>query len=207
MKVILFDMDGTLWNTADITYKVANEVGRNYIECIHIPKEAIDMSMGCGKEDSSRNYMPYLTKERREEIATVMMEKVTKELNKYGGTVYPGVIDTIKELSKNYKLGIVTNNTSDYAKCFARTTDTNEYFEYLYGAASYEGITKGELLKKIINDNNLEDVIYVGDTPIDKEATVVANIPFIFAKYGFGDVEEYDYAIEEFKDLLNIFTK
>lgn len=207
MKVILFDMDGTLWNTSDITYKVANEVGNNYIECIHIPKEAIDMSMGCSKEDSSRNYMPYLSKERREEISTVMMHRVIKELNKHGGTVYPGVIDTIKELSKNYKLGIVTNSTSDYAKCFARTTDTNEYFEYLYGAASYDGITKGQLLKKIIEENNLEDVIYVGDTAIDKEATVEANIPFIFAKYGFGETKEYDYAINEFKELLDIFTK
>ena len=207
MKVILFDMDGTLWNTSNITYRVANQVRKNHIECIQIPKEAIDMSMGCLLEDSSRNYMPYLDKEKREEIGTEIMHLVTKELTKYGGDVYPGVIDTIKELSKNYKLGIVTNNTTDYAKCFARTTDTNEYFEYLYGAASYEGITKGQLLKKIIEENNLDDVIYVGDTNIDKEATLVANIPFIYAKYGFGEVKDYDYAIEEFKDLLKIFGK
>lgn len=206
MKAILFDMDGTLWNTADITYKVANEVGDKYLECIHIPKETIEYCMGCNKEEVAKNYMPYLDKEKREYISDEIMASVSKYLNKKGGNVYPGVLDTIKELSKNYELGIVTNNISEYAASFARTTNTEEYFKYLYGAASFN-ISKGEVIKKIIEDNNLKDVIYVGDTKMDMEAARVAGVPFIYAKYGFGEVTEYDGIIHEFKDILEIVTK
>jgi phosphoglycolate phosphatase len=55
----------------------------------------------------------------------------------------------------------------------------------------------------VIERNNLEDVVYVGDTQGDYEATVFAEIPFIFAKYGFGNTENCYLAISEIKELLN----
>ncbi len=207
MKTILFDMDGTLWNTSDITYKIANEVGSKYPDVKHISKEAIDKSMGLNKSGVAENYMPYLDKERRELISDKIMENVSRYLNEYGGNVYPGVIDTLRILKDSFKLGVVTNNINEYAESFARTTKTEDCFDYLYGAASY-GISKGELIRKIIKDNNLEDVIYIGDTVMDLEASKVANIPFIYASYGFGNnVTEYSNIIKEFKELLDVLDK
>ena len=39
----------------------------------------------------------------------------------------------------------------------------------------------------------------------DKEASQYANIPFIYASYGFGKVDNYDYKIDNISDLLHIF--
>lgn len=49
--------------------------------------------------------------------------------------------------------------------------------------------------------------MYVGDTEGDLKAARYARIPFIYAKYGFGQVSQYQYdkVIESFKDLLSIF--
>jgi phosphoglycolate phosphatase len=44
----------------------------------------------------------------------------------------------------------------------------------------------------------------VGDTNGDMEAARIACIPFIYARYGFGNVNEYDYAVDSFSELLKI---
>ncbi|WP_342728978.1 hypothetical protein [Virgibacillus subterraneus] len=51
----------------------------------------------------------------------------------------------------------------------------------------------------------MSNPLYVGDTEGDLEAARFAEIPFIYAKYGFGQVSQYDKAIESFEELLCIF--
>ena len=67
------------------------------------------------------------------------------------------------------------------------------------------GLSKGENIKLIIDRSNLLKPVYVGDTESDLKASKYAGIPFVYAKYGFGDVNEYDLSIEKFDDLLNAF--
>lgn len=52
--------------------------------------------------------------------------------------------------------------------------------------------------------NKLKKPIYVGDTDGDAQSAKVAEIPFVYARYGFGMVEEYDYVIDRFEELLTI---
>ena len=53
--------------------------------------------------------------------------------------------------------------------------------------------------------NGFKDVVYVGDTQGDLEACEVAGIPFVYCAYGFGQPERYDYKIEKFSELLELF--
>ena len=52
--------------------------------------------------------------------------------------------------------------------------------------------------------NNIKQAVYVGDTQGDCDASRLANVPFIFASYGFGKVDSYDFIIKEIKDILEI---
>lgn len=51
------------------------------------------------------------------------------------------------------------------------------------------GLNKDENIKLIVKRNNLKNPVYVGDTQGDFLACKNANVPFIFAAYGFGSVE------------------
>lgn len=66
------------------------------------------------------------------------------------------------------------------------------------------GKSKGENIRLIMERNRIDDAVYVGDTQGDYEAAVFAGIPFIFAKYGFGNPANYDYAINGIKELLDL---
>jgi phosphoglycolate phosphatase len=52
--------------------------------------------------------------------------------------------------------------------------------------------------------NNLKSSIYVGDTSGDLEGAKIAKVPFVYARYGFGDVHEYDFVIESIEDILTL---
>ena len=52
--------------------------------------------------------------------------------------------------------------------------------------------------------NNLKSPVYVGDTQSDLEACLYAKVPFIWAAYGFGHPESYDYKINDFADIGKI---
>ncbi|MEW8993698.1 HAD family hydrolase [Clostridium sp.] len=69
------------------------------------------------------------------------------------------------------------------------------------------GLTKGENIKLIINRNNLKNPMYVGDTQGDRNAARTAGIPFVYAAYGFGKVEDYDYKIDKFPELIDIYFR
>lgn len=52
--------------------------------------------------------------------------------------------------------------------------------------------------------NKQMDTVYVGDTNGNAESAKVAEIPLVYARYGFGNVEEYDYVIDSFEELLTL---
>ena len=49
------------------------------------------------------------------------------------------------------------------------------------------------------------DAVYIGDTQGDADACKEADVPFVFAEYGFGTVKEADNTIQAFSDLLSLF--
>ena len=63
---------------------------------------------------------------------------------------------------------------------------------------------KSDNIKLIAKRNNLKNPVYVGDTQGDANATKEAGLEFIYASYGFGNVEEYKYKIEKIEDLLDL---
>ena len=206
---IIFDLDGTLWEVIDANYYSANEISNKY-NLNKISKKTICDSFGLSRLECSKIYFPNLEETKAlklmEEIATIK-NKILKE---QGGHLYPKLKETLVELNNNYKLFIVSNTGEDaYIEAFFKTDSLKDLFED-YIAASKLGLIKGEAIKKIIKDNNIEQSIYVGDTKKDKEAAEYADIPFIYAKYGFGNIKAENY-IENFEDLpkilKNIFEK
>lgn len=90
-----------------------------------------------------------------------------------------------------------------------------ESFFEAHGLASYftdfehpgrTGLSKGENNRLIIGRNSLQNAVYVGDAQVDLEGARLAGIPFIWARYGFGSVTEYDAVLDDPRDLLSMLT-
>lgn len=86
---------------------------------------------------------------------------------------------------------------------FLETHNLKEYF-IDFEDPSRTGLEKAENIKIVIKRNKLIKPAYVGDTKWDAIASDKAGVPFIYASYGFGDLDKYDYKIDNLKELLNI---
>lgn len=198
--MIIFDLDGTLWDTRKITLKSANIVSSKYPDIKEITMIEVEGGMGYSFEETAEIYMPYLDKEIREKYFQEIIDTNIYLINKEGGKLYAGVEDTIIELSNNYKLGIVTNNNDDYVKSFFKSSGLEEYFTDYMGAASYN-LTKGETIKKLASKYGEKNNYYVGDIRNDMISSEEAGVTFIHAKYGFDKELETKYYINNIKML------
>ena len=204
--MIIFDMDGTLWETFQNAYDGANKVASEYDEIKEISEETVKNGMGLSFEDNAVNYLPYLDKEKREKYLAIIDEEVRENIIKHGATLYKALIETIEGLGNKYKLGILTNNTNEYAEIFLRQSGLQSSFIDYMGAGSYH-ISKGEAIKRMMDRNDEPESIYVGDIEKDMEAAKEANATFIHAKYGYGKEFKSDYAINDITEIENELNK
>ncbi len=203
---IIFDLDGTLWDTIDISMKSLEYIKNKYSDITkNITKEQVKSSMGKTFDEIVRLYYNYLPKEKAIDYAKEAFDKNVENLLKFGGTLYSNTKNTIMELNKKYKLYIVSNCIDGYIEAFFRTSNLYDYFKD-YESNGKTGLTKGDNIKLVIERNKLKNSIYVGDTIKDKEAADIAGVPFIYASYGFGNVNEYDYKIDDIGELLSILN-
>ena len=197
---VIFDLDGTLWDSVksvvDIWNKALASVGieptMNYGE--------LSKCMGLRIEQIFDRVVPQATQEQRKLIKERCITLENGYLAQHGGVLYDGVEDTLKELQKEYRLFIVSNCQDGYIQAFFKAHGLQKYFED-YECAGRTGLSKGKNIRILAERNKLENPIYVGDTISDYEATVEAEVPFLFAEYGFGEVENAQLAADSFPEI------
>lgn len=203
---ILFDLDGTLWEVIDATYESANEITEKY-NLKEVTLETVCKTFGFNKQDSAKSYFPYLKREEAEEMLDRISDVNIKRLRKYGGNVYKNVEETLKTLYNYYDIFIVSNTGhSKYIEAFLISSGLEKYFKD-YIAASEQNLSKADAIKKVIKKYDLGKSIYVGDTIKDMEASKEAGIPFVQAKYGFGEDLQTKYYIDSIEELPNVIEK
>lgn len=204
MDSIIFDVDGTLWDSTEI---VADAWTRYLKEERHInmeiTSEKLQSLFGQLLPQIASQLFPEFSEEEQLSIIDGCCEAEHQALEQKKAPVYPGLEETLSVLSKKYPLFIVSNCQAGYIEVFLKATGFGHYFSG-HLCPGDTGMEKGDNIKKIIHDYKLTSPVYVGDTAGDHNACQHAGIPFIFASYGFGHVENPDYTISELKDLISL---
>ncbi|RXJ04209.1 HAD family hydrolase [Anaerobacillus alkaliphilus] len=204
MDSIIFDLDGTLWDSSEQVLTIWNEVLKKHGDLPEITKEQLASCMGLQSKEIGQKLFPQLSEEQQDEILTECHEVECPYLGDHGAVVYPDVERVLTVLAQKYKLFIVSNCQNGYIEAFYKSHQLEKYF-IDYEHPGRTGLTKGENIKLIIERNQLKQPIYVGDTKGDLTGARFAGIPFVYASYGFGEVDEFDYVIHRFSDLLELF--
>ncbi|UOQ92298.1 HAD family hydrolase [Halobacillus shinanisalinarum] len=205
MDSIIFDLDGTIWDSIDTVLNAWNStIKENDQIKRELTRKDLEGTMGLQMNDISRKLFPYLDDDTRKQLIKECCNVENEYLEKQGGVLYKNVENVLKELSQKYKLYIVSNCQSGYIEAFYKYHNLERYF-LDFENPGRTGLSKGENINLIIERNNLSKPFYVGDTEGDLKAARYAGIPFVYAKYGFGQVSEYDDVLEKFDDLAKIF--
>ena len=206
-KGIIFDMDGTLWDSAEgVAKSWTKVVAEQYTDQRVITAEEIRSVMGKTMDKLAEALFPELPEKQRMELLEDCCKNENAYLREHGGILYDNLEYTWEKLREHYTLYIVSNCQQGYIEAFLDHYGFGHYFEDIecYGN---NGLKKGENIRKVVERNHLTDAVYVGDIQGDYEASKEAGIKFIHAAYGFGTIEEEVPLIREFSELPKVVER
>ena len=203
-KGIIFDMDGTLWDSASgVAKSWTRVVNKEHDKNRVITTQDIQNVMGKTMDRIAAILFPELEEAARLELIDQCGLYENDYLREHGGILYPMLEETLKELSEKYYLYIVSNCQSGYIEAFLEHYGFGHYFEDIecYGNNLLQ---KGQNIRLVVERNQLTDAIYVGDIQGDYDAALEAGITFVHAAYGFGTIEQETAKIDSLAELLKV---
>lgn len=202
---IIFDLDGTLWDsTANVALawqKAKQEV--DYVQD-DITRQTVRSITGMAYDAIYDKLYPYLDTDTRNHFKGLCARHELETLQELGGDLYPNLEETLTYLQGKYRLFIVSNCQSGYIELFLNRDGMDRFFEahQCYGTKSQP---KFQNILDIVADYDLKAPAYIGDTTGDRDSAQKAGVPFIYAAYGFGVVEDGFVArIQQFEELKEI---
>ena len=201
-KGIIFDVDGTLWDSAKpVAESWTLMLERRYAELARIiTPDDMYRNMGKTMDAIGADLFPGLAPDKRDEVMDACMRYENEYLADHPGVTYPNMKETLAALSREYGLYIVSNCQEGYIEALMAACGIASYISdtECIGAT---GRPKGDNIRLVMERNGLEKCLYVGDTAMDQEAAGKAGIPFVFASYGFGQASGAEAVIGSLAEL------
>ncbi len=205
---IIFDMDGTLWDsTPEVAIAYNKVVKERYPEITEtVTVEKLKGLFGLPLDVIGVKLFQSIPEDMARKAIVECCDYEEIYLAEHGAHLYEGLEETLKELSKNYKLYIVSNCQDGYIQCFFKAYPHLEQYFLDFECHGSTGLLKADNIRLITDRHSLKNPVYVGDTWGDANASKEAGVPFVYARYGFGEVKEYDYVIDSFGELTKKFV-
>ena len=199
-KAVIFDMDGTLWDSVDEIVESWNKTCPE----MHIRREQLIGLMGKTMDCFARELLPEYEMDQAMEIFHACERDENEYLSHVGATLYGDVRKVFERLrGMGYEIGIVSNCQAGYIEVFLEYYHLGDLVADIecYGNTQQQ---KDVNLKALIERNHYETYYYLGDTQGDYNACQKAGVPFLFAAYGFGRVDAKVPQVESLEQLPEV---
>lgn len=196
IKTVVFDLDGTLLDTAETISHHGNEALKKYG---YPPLEVATYKslLGNGAKVLVEKMLAAV-QGRGEDFQGLYRDynRLYEENPGYLTKIFPGIEEVLKALQrKKFRLGVLTNKPHG---------TTIKVVEELFGGTFFDGVQGQEeglprkpdpammerLLKKMKVDR--EGVLYVGDSEVDLNTGSKAGVPTLLVDWGFRSREELE---------------
>lgn len=187
MKSLIFDIDGTLWDSRALVAEGYNiQLKAEGYDHLCVDAETLRPLFGKVMTEIADAILSEVPQPERYALMERCMETENRYLAENECKIgYEGVKETLELLAKDYWLFIVSNAQCGYPElCMEKLGIAHLFRGHLCFGDT--GTEKGQTILELMRRHNIADAVYIGDTQGDYEATLVADIPFIWAAYGFG---------------------
>ena len=206
--MIIFDLDGTLW---DSTVAVADSwnvvIEQETGEEDKLTPEDIMGEMGRTMPQIADDLFGYLPEDERYELVHKCEVFENDYIREHGSNLYPGVIKTLEMLlAAGYKMAVVSNCQEGYVPAFIESMHMEKYFVD-YEEWGRTRLNKAGNIKLVMERNGADHAVYVGDIQRDSDSAHEAGIPCIWASYGFGEIKDAEAKLNSFDELPQIIKE
>ena len=212
---ILFDLDGTIVNTAPDLMAAHNHVMKKFG---HAEKKLSDIKTLAGKGAwvmMQRSFKEEIKDEKTKKAMTKeFIDFYAKNIDKNSKPLI-GVIEFLNwAKNKNISMAVCTNKQEYLAIDLLKKLDIYKYFEYVAGCDTFS-FNKPDPrhltdVIEIIN-GDLKKTIMIGDSEVDAMSAHNAKLPFVLVKDGYTEKTEkeikHDELISDFDGFEKIIEK
>lgn len=200
---LIFDIDGTLWDSRALVAEGYNiQLRKEGLGHLCVDAERLRPLFGKVMTDIADELFPDIPGSERYPLMERCMLTENRYLQENPCHIgYPKVRETLEALAKNHRLFIVSNAQKGYPELCIEKLGLGEYIRshLCFGDT---GLSKGQTIRRLMEQEGITSCAYIGDTQGDYEATLEAGIPFLWAAYGFGSPQGYDRKLSAIEDLL-----
>ena len=200
---IIFDVDGTMWDSRAIVADAWNSVLVRYGMEPVLTAERLTSEFGKPLDEIGRDLLPGIDSVRISQMLPEWFEAEENLLRQRMPLIYDGLEEALQTLSGRCPLFIVSNAQAGYIELFLEKSGFEKYFRG-FTSNGDTGLPKDGNIRLIMDRYHLTDAVYVGDTHMDGVSTRRARAAFAWASYGFGETSEYDYYLASPRDLMTI---
>ncbi len=212
---ILFDLDGTLVDTAPDLMDAHNHVMKKFG---HKEKKLSDIKSLAGKGAwvmMQRSFRQEIKdKKIKKEMTKEFIDFYSKNIDK-GSKPINGVMEFLKwAKTKNISMAVCTNKQERLAVDLLKKLRMYEYFEYVAGSDTFPfNKPDPRHLTDVVEiiQGDLKKTIMVGDSEVDGMSAENAKIPFVLVKDGYTEKStkeiKHNELIEDFKNFDKVIEK
>ncbi|MDA1014396.1 MAG: haloacid dehalogenase-like hydrolase [Planctomycetota bacterium] len=219
MRILLFDIDGTLLNTGgagQMAMEAALQSSFGVTEkASGIPYAGRtdfgitrDLFQFHGIEDSAESWRGFLA---------AYCEQLPKALAKRDGLILPGVVELLHRLSKTtgVELGLLTGNLKAGATLKLAHYDLDHHFDFGAFGDNHEhrdDVAREalDIIRRHFDPHQPDDVWVIGDTPADVQCARAINAKVVgvaTGTYTFAELDSCrpDYLFDDFGNVQKLF--
>ena len=212
---ILFDLDGTIINTAPDLMAAHNHVMRKFG---YEEKKMADIKSLAGKGAwvmMQRSFKEKIHDENlKKNMTKEFIDFYSKNIDKNSKPI-KGLIEFLKWAKSNkINMAICTNKQERLANDLLTKLDLIKYFDFVAGSDTFDfNKPDARHLTNVVEilEGNLKKTIMVGDSEVDEMAAMNANLPFILIEGGYTGKTpkeiKHDFLIKDFVNFDEIIKK
>ena len=219
---IIFDLDGTLVDTAPDLMRAHNFVMKKF----GYPTKSTDEIRNLVGQGAGAMLGRSIWGQAKKEFGKVQDEKIKKEMVKdfvdfYGknivneSTLINGVKDFLKwAKNKNISMGVCTNKQEHLAIDLLKKIGIYDFFEYVAGHNTFDYCKPDPRhLTSVIEilDGNIKKSLMIGDSETDANAAKEAGIPVILLEDGYTEKNTseiyHNHLVKDFEGIEKIILK
>lgn len=215
MKAIIFDMDGTLFQTGKIleqsleeAFAVLRERGEwqgaapieEYRNIMGVPLPAVWEAL-----------LPEKSDENKREMDAYFLERLIVNISEGKGELYPDVKGVLAELvAEGYRVFIASNGLVRYLAAIVEYYGLDEWVMETFSIEQASTSDKGELVHMIKEKYGVTEGAVVGDRLSDIRAAKANDLFAVGCRFDFAqeqELKEADAVIDSLADLIEVLKR
>lgn len=215
MQAVIFDMDGTLFQTdkiLELSLDDAFEVLRAMNQWTGAtPIEQYRDIMGVPLPKVWETLLPEHSLEVREQTDAYFLERLIENIRKGQGSLYPNVLEIFEYLKEeNCSIYIASNGLTDYLQAIVDYYQLDNWVTETFSIQQIETLDKGDLVGTIIQKYAITNGAVVGDRISDINAAKDNGLVAIGCNFDFAQEDELaqaDYVINDLMELKTVLAR